>query len=379
MTIKLPPIHPDDLLFFHEVSAAMKRVARHYELPLKSVTVLPMPAAGMADRMGDCNSSGAIRVVFRCTENGTWCEHPLSPGEVWDTAAHELAHLTHPNHGLAFQELRLELLQALRNATQPDHRDRVLAKLVKMQDVCKGEAELGNTAAAEAFAEAINRMLVEHELQPTDIDYARATDKDPVIEVKVNLGLYGVKFIHRRSAWQEHLARIVAHAHLCTFLLQEGTNNIWFAGTRSHAIVAEYVYGTLVPAADRMAVQEFNRYGAECLKRDGHMRARRGFRESWLVAFVCRIEARLKEARKVAVQEAAEPGTALMRLEGAMVKVKTYIDDKFKKKHRAGALSAMNLSHREAMARGEAAADRMVLGRRGVTGVATKALPSGTV
>lgn len=252
-------IHPDDFLFFQDVLKAMRTVARRYELPLKTVTGYPMPTKGMAACMGDCARSGGIRIVFRCTVDGAWCDEPMSPAEVWETAAHELAHLKHANHGVEFQELRLELAQALKN-TQEDHRDRVLNKLVKMQAVREGEAALGNEAAAEAFAEAINRMLIEHELKPSDLDYARSQDHDPVIEVPVNLGHYKIKSTGHRTAWQEALARIVARAHLCTFLVRNGSNQITFVGTRSHAMVAEYAYGCLVPAADTMSFHAAHAY-----------------------------------------------------------------------------------------------------------------------
>ena len=96
------PIHPDDILIFNEITVAMRLVAKKYDLPLKSISGLPMPASGMADRMGDCSSSGNIRLVLRCTVNGEWCDAPLNPDEIYDTAAHELAHLKFMNHGLDF-------------------------------------------------------------------------------------------------------------------------------------------------------------------------------------------------------------------------------------------------------------------------------------
>jgi len=65
-------IHPDDILTFNEVVAAMKRVADKYSLPLKSVTGMPMPRRGMADRLGYCGWDGNIRLVLRCTVDGQW-------------------------------------------------------------------------------------------------------------------------------------------------------------------------------------------------------------------------------------------------------------------------------------------------------------------
>ncbi|MCR4301816.1 MAG: DUF45 domain-containing protein [Sulfuricaulis sp.] len=365
-------LHPDDFLFFNEVAGAMRRVARHYELPLRSVTAYPMPLKDMADRLGDCTGSGDIRLVMRATVDGVFVDEPRSPQLVWDTAAHELAHLRHMNHGVAFQELRLELITALTNQ-QVDHRDKVLARLVKMRASRDGEAKLGNAEAAEAFASVINRMLLENELSPSDIDYARTADNDPVIEVRVNLGAYKIAAKHSRVAWQESLARIVAQAHLCTFLIQTSTNNITFVGTRSHATVAEYAFGTLVPATDTMSLAAAHKYRTGMRKQHHATGASPsewlGFRESWLNGFIGRIAERFKEAREAAVAEAPEgPSTALIRLDGALIKTRTYIDNKFKGRRGASALNQVRSNHSDGVRSGRAAADRVVLGRRGLTG-----------
>lgn len=360
-------LHPDDVLFFHEVAGAMRRVAKDYQLPLRSISPLSMPETGMADRLGDCASSGDIRLVMRATLDGVWCEHPRTPDDVWRTAAHELTHLKHFNHGDAFWAFHHELLRAIENQ-QTDHREKVIARLVKMQASRDGEAKLGNSAAAEAFAEAINRMLLDHELSPSDLDYARATDNDPVIELSVNRGNYKIEEKQTRVAWQESLARIVAKAHLCTFLIRPGSNSITFVGTKSHATVAEYVYGTLVPVAVQLGLREYRTFRYECVKRDGHKRAANGFKEAWLSAFLSRIEERFTEARHAAVTAAPEgTSVALVRLNGALRKVDQYIDDKFKRRSGAQPLNRLRVRNAEGAARGRAAADRMTIGRRGVT------------
>lgn len=132
-------IHPDDLLFFNEVAAAMKLVAGQYGLPLRSVTAYPMPTRGMADRLGDCCATGDIRLVMRATVDGAWVEEPRTPEDIWRTAAHELAHLRHLNHGVAFQEFEEEMRTAIGNRRE-DHQDKVLRRLVKLQAARDGEA-----------------------------------------------------------------------------------------------------------------------------------------------------------------------------------------------------------------------------------------------
>lgn len=377
-------IHPDDILLFTEVVAAMRRVARKYGLPLRNISGYPMPKLGFADRMGDCNYSGDIRLVLRCTENGQWCQDPISPDEVWDTAAHELTHLRHMNHGLEFQDFYEELRFAMRNQQQ-DHRDKILKKLVKIQtqrdDAARRAQGTGADAEAaaneaQAFAGMINKMLIENELNPTDIDYARANDNDPVIELLVQNDHYGIKKTKVRVAWQETLASGVARAHLCTMLIAPGTNYIYFVGTRSHATVAEYVYGTMVPLIEKMSKRaEVAYWHATGCGRGANNKAL-GYRAAWIDAFIQRIWERFDEARRAAMQEyLAKAGTStetgLMRLDGALMKARKYVQDKFSSRpaaaRTAGMLRHRGGRHEHGRAAGRAAADAIVLGRRGLT------------
>jgi hypothetical protein len=377
------PLHPDDVLFFSEVAATMRQVAKQYRLQLRNVVGLPMPESSMSDRLGDCGHDGVIRLVMRATVDGAWCDEPRSPEEIWKTAAHELAHLRHFQHGISHNEFTQELTQALDNIrARGDHKQKVIGKLLKMREVRDGEAKPGNTAAAEAFAAAINKMLIEHELNPSDLDYARAQDDDPVVEVEVNREQYGIERKKRRFAWQESLARRVANAHLCTFLIRTGTNDIIFVGTRRHATIAEYAYGVLVRSASEMCEDAYHQYGLECGRARGLTKwvaGEPGFCESWLASFVQRIGERLDSARKEAVKEATAdvPGgesQALMRLDGQLVKVRQYIDDKFKSKRGASALSYTHSGNAAGRSAGRAAADAMAIGRKGITSGARKLL-----
>jgi hypothetical protein len=130
----------------------------------------------------------------------------------------------------------------------------------------------------------------------------------------------------QRVAWQESLARIVAKSHLCTFLLRPGSNQIWFVGTKSHATVAEYVFGTLVPIANKMSIKEKYKYGTSASHATVTGRASTAFVKRGLTRSSSRIAERFDEARKSAVAEAVvdlpcgSESQALMRLDGALVK-----------------------------------------------------------
>lgn len=379
-------LHVDDVLLFNEVRAAMFRIASDYRLPLRTVTPLPMPKSGMADRLGDCNASGAIRLVMRCTVDGKWVDAPMSPKEVWDTAAHELAHLKHLNHGPAFQEFNQELIRALdnlRGSVRPDAKEKLIDKLQKMQRQRDSEAAIGNSEAAEAFASKINEMLLKHELTESDIESRIIASEEPIIELPWAQAAYGVKKTGARSAWQERLARIVARANLCKFLIRTKSNDIWFVGTKPHAMVAEYTFGVLVAAADKMSFKAGWNFRVELRKKHGignqrslaaHKHEAFGYRASWLDAFTARIAERFEEARKVAVQDAetVTPGsgsTALIRLDGQLARAQRYVDDKFAgRRSKASAISGRFGSNAAGHAAGRSAADRMVIGRKGVEG-----------
>jgi hypothetical protein len=204
-------------------------------------------------------------------------------------------------------------------------------------------------------------------------------DSDPIVEIRVNLQAYQIEAVRSRVAWQEELARIVANAHLCTFLVRPGFNSITFVGTKSHATVAEYVYGTLTRSVHNMSLRARVQFHAQ-LKRTGDtMTKTAGYREAWIAAFVERIRQRFEEARREAVKAAdvavdlpvGSQSQALIRLNGAMTRVNKYIDDKFKVNRKsANALAHRYRNNAAGSAAGRAAADSMAIGRRAVAAAA---------
>ena len=244
--------------------------------------------------------------------------------------------------------------------------EKILDKLSKLKAAREGEAALGNSAAAEAFAEAINRLLIQHELSEVDIPVGGVKD-EPIVEQLVDLKQFGIKHSRVRIGWQEALARIVAQAHLCKFLVATGSNFITFVGTREHVAVAEYAYGVLASAADRMSFAAREQWWKdEC---GGQHLESNGFRGSWLSGFIGRIGERFKEARKAEVAQAANSSTALMRLDNALVRVQKHVDEKYKRKVAGTSMGGNNAAGYRA---GRAAADQMKIRQRGVGSSSTK-------
>jgi hypothetical protein len=207
--------------------------------------------------------------------------------------------------------------------------DKVLDKLAKLKAMAEGEAKLGNSAAAEAFASMINAMLLKHELSMEDIPVPGAPE-EPIVEVSVGRDAHGIPRSRSRVAWQEALAHVVAPAHLCKFLVTSGSNRITFVGTRSNATVCEYAYGVLAAAADRMSVEARDKYWREH-RNDPDFRSG-NFRAAWLMGFILRIGERFAEARRREVEATGNTSTALIRLDQALVRAKGYVDERYKRK-----------------------------------------------
>ncbi len=242
--------------------------------------------------------------------------------------------------------------------------DKILDKLSKLKAAQASEAALGNTAAAEAFAAMINTMLFRHELSMEEIPEGGIAKEDPIVEVLTDLAAYGIKITQARVGWQETLAGIVAEAHLCRYLIAPGTNRLWFVGTKSNATVAEYAYGVLAAAADRMSMAAREQWWKEHC---GGQHLRSGnFRAAWLHGFVVRIDERFAAARRAEVKATGNVSTALITLDKALTRAKKYVAEKYKGKSTAAA--SMGTGSMTGYLAGRAAADKVALNK----GLSTK-------
>ncbi len=243
--------------------------------------------------------------------------------------------------------------------------NKLLDKLAKMVASRDGEAKIGNEAAAEAFATAINRLLLDHDLSMEEVQYRATVDTDPVIELDVDYKKYGGDAKKARVGWQEALAHMVADAHMCKLLVYRGSNVVRFVGTKSHATVAEYAHGTLSAAVEKLSWDAYNTYFYGLKGRGEDVRQCRGFRAAWLSAFIARLKVRFAEAKRNAVA-AAEPGVGLMRISQSLAKAQAHIDGM---KLRMSKGARMDRAYnREGARQGKEAADKIALDRRGVSG-----------
>jgi hypothetical protein len=231
----------------------------------------------------------------------------------------------------------------------------LLEKLAKIKAQAAGEAAIGNEEAAQAFAAKLQAMLLHHKLHMSDVDTINLEQEDPVGVHRVNFRAHDIPLKKRRVQWSEELASAVAWAHFCRILCHPGSNRISFVGRKEDALVAEYTFVTLYRAVERLADDAYAKFSTACVKEckycglpkeDHETRWRscggfepnwdkaRGYRPSYVDAFITRLANRLWHERKKVEQEttAASGSTALVCLRNAETAVKKYMEEHYGKK-----------------------------------------------
>jgi hypothetical protein len=270
----------------------------------------------------------------------------------------------------------------------------LLEKIAKLKAHAESAKTIGSEAEAEAFAAKVNAMLLEHKLSMTDVEMVDL-EADPIDIHLVNLrGYPDIKRVRRRVEWQENLAAVIADAHFCRIMVYPSTNYISFVGRKSDAEIAEYMWVTMVRAAQKLAFDGYARFTTDAVKEcrwcklqkkqhrqhgdnyycigtrsmtifEPNWAKARGYKESFLQAFITRLFYRFREER----QKAAGSETAMVRLGNIMQKVAQFVENQ--KTGKAGALGGKNTFNAHGQRDGKAAADRI--------GLQTNALESANI
>lgn len=244
--------------------------------------------------------------------------------------------------------------------------DKLLDKLSKLKKMAEGAAAIGSEAEAQAFADKLQAMLLDHDLQMSDIDFEKLAVEEPIEDEYVDVSKHGVKHVKSRVAWMERLAGMVARANFCRILIVPNSNNFYIVGRREHRAVAEYMIVTLMRAVQDISKKEHAKFSWECYKRDKSTYAARGFKESFITAFLVRLFERLEELKRTASDSTS---TALVRINREDAAVEKNLADRreagmFGPKRKGLMLSRGN--NYEGATRGRAAADKVSLAGKAV-------------
>jgi hypothetical protein len=255
-------------------------------------------------------------------------------------------------------------------------KQKITDKLAKIKAMAEGAKAIGNEAEAQAFATMLQNLLLKHKLDMTDIEYAQHLKEEPIVEhtmktaqVKDSRGHYrrvyeeypDVEVRRRRIEWIESLAAIIAKAHNCEIIVITGSSRLLFIGMQSSVEIVEYLFITMVRAAERLANEAYGIRWHELLNAGQPVQLCRGFKASWLEGFISRLLQRFEEEKKK--MESSNTGTALMRINKEVQLVQQYLKRKADRKETAITRSVRGrpAGNEEGYRRGRKAADAMRL------------------
>jgi hypothetical protein len=242
--------------------------------------------------------------------------------------------------------------------------DKILDKLGKIKRMAEGAKAIGSEAEAQAFAEMLQKLLIDHKLEMTDLEFDQFEKEQPVEIHYIDYTKHkDIKIRRTRVPWIEILGSIVAKAHFCRILIYGNTSMLSLVGRKEDVAVAEYTFITLQRTLEHISDKQAYYYRLECA-RNGQ-RAGHGFRESFIAAFLQRLQQRLDERLKVATSEC----TALVRVEKSLTAVNEFMDKNFKA---AKALSRQLIYHAEGVKRGVEAANKVNLDGKAVATTESK-------
>lgn len=178
--------------------------------------------------------------------------------------------------------------------------DTLMDRIRKLHAKAESARQIGSLAEAEAFADAVSRLLMKHKLDASILEQAGQIAEE--IEAGEldwqEFGVYG-----KRVGWIELLSLAVSRAYFCRmYLISGGGTRIILVGKPSDREVAGYMIRFLTATAHRLA-EEANKAEKKRMKKLTGSFAVAGFRKAFLAGFVSGISSRLREAREQAVSQ----------------------------------------------------------------------------
>lgn len=204
--------------------------------------------------------------------------------------------------------------------------DKLVDRIRKMHAKAESAKQLGNEAEAFAFASAVSKLLLKHNLEMTDVEAAIQEQQDPVKAHYFRPDDFGLPKKKTRVLWSELLAHVVADAHMCGILPVHKSNQILIIGSRSNRQACEFMIVFLTRYAIEHSEKDYVKEFYRCLNA-GDVKQARGYKAGWLMGFVTRLATRYRADMKQVVAEVQVKNPhALVRLKHQLAQIKEVKD-----------------------------------------------------
>jgi Protein of unknown function (DUF2786) len=199
--------------------------------------------------------------------------------------------------------------------------DEIIEKIRKVAAQAKrtvGNDGASNEAEAQAFATLLQKMLAKHNLEMSDIQWEEEIHQKAV-EVS-----WHTPDMKRFSEWVVNLGTIIAKANYCK-CLTGGNYYIYFIGTEAAAKVSSETMDYMYKVAEHISTDEYNKRYNE-MYAEGRHGLLKGYRRSFLLGFVIRLNDRFEEIRRQMAKDFKS--TALVRMNQSLALAEEYLKEK---------------------------------------------------
>lgn len=219
----------------------------------------------------------------------------------------------------------------------------LLAKLMRHEQSAR---EIGSLAEAEAFASKVQKLLTEHKLEMSEIQFVQREQDEPIGQEVVSATTIGVKRRNKRVEWQEVLAYSIARCNGCQLLITQVSNTVFFVGRTSDRQICAALYARFVrmafDLAGKSAKENYDSQREKCKIRSVHYyysgavfaHWMRAYRNSFCVGFSNSIQVRFveqfREAEKRKEESDGAECSAMVHMKSDAVAVQSYIDELMK-------------------------------------------------
>lgn len=202
--------------------------------------------------------------------------------------------------------------------------DKLLDRINKLMNMAESAKELGNEQEALAFTEKYQKLLHENKISMAEVDDFCAEDLKFDVDEQIHTWAgAGIEPSGKRSHWLSDLTSWVARYNGCRMAESKGTNAVWIIGTAASRQIVSYLIDTLARYAMNACEQGYRKRYYQAKKQDEaaaeqfgldpyrvkHYRKQmKGWKRSFLSAFVGAVGKRLKERYLAQMGEVTERG-----------------------------------------------------------------------
>jgi hypothetical protein len=180
----------------------------------------------------------------------------------------------------------------------------ILVKIKKLKNMEESARAIGNNEEAAAFAGKVQSLLLEHKLEMAEIE---SIELDSMPDIEVSDEFYdwkdtGIERTRKMSHWLASLAHVVAQFNGCKSLAIPKSNRVQLIGTVESRAVVTYIL-TVLARFGRDSMEAAYRREYYEAKKVNATHLMKGFRRSFMTAYVNTIHARLKKVQDARMSE----------------------------------------------------------------------------